>query len=36
MIAGEIGGGVVFLNPLAGDYLVNMRRILQEMIAAME
>jgi len=36
VIADEIGGRVVFVDPLAGDYIKNLRIVLDEMVQAME
>lgn len=36
VIAEEIGGRVVLIDPLGGDYLANMRNVAEVMIAAME
>jgi zinc transport system substrate-binding protein len=36
VIAGAIGGRVVFIDPLAKDYLANMRRLLNELVQVME
>ena len=36
VIADEIGGRVVFIDPLAGDYITNLRRVLNELVQAME
>ena len=36
VIADEIGGRVVFVDPLAGDYIKNLRTVLDEMVRAME
>ncbi len=36
VIADEIGGRVVFIDPLAGDYIENLRVVLAEMVRAME
>lgn len=36
VIAREIGGSVVFIDPLAKDYLANMRAVLNELVQAME
>jgi len=36
VIADEIGGGVVLIDPLAEDYIANLRAMLAEMVQAME
>jgi len=36
VIANETGGSVVFIDPLAKDYLTNMRMVLDELVQAME
>lgn len=36
LIADEIGGRVVFIDSLAGDYIVNLRMLLSELVQAME
>ncbi len=36
VIADEIGGRVVFIDSLAGDYIKNLRSVLDEMVRAME
>jgi zinc transport system substrate-binding protein len=36
VIANEIGGQVILIDPLAEDYLANMRTVAEKMIAAME
>ena len=36
VIADEIGGSVVFIDPLARDYINNLRRVLGEMVQVME
>lgn len=36
VIAGEIGGSVVFIDPLDGNYLDNMRAMAEKLVASME
>jgi len=36
VIAGSIGGKVVYIDPLAGDYMANLRSLLNELVQAME
>ena len=36
VIAGEIGGRVVFIDPLARDYIANLRLLLGELVQVME